>query len=343
MIPYYGLILWTGTLYGGIKHVRLKDKKKTFVCLAFLSTVLLQSLRAEYVGGDMVQYLRGYELSAQRGWLDPVFNFELIFRILIHTLAVFHVPRQGFIAIMSVLCQAPIFYFFYRRAKNPCLSILIYFTFGLFTFSFSGIRQMIAIGLFLLAVLQAEDEQWLKFTALILLAAMFHKSALIGIVVWPLSKIKVKNHIVHFLMLGAFIVEIFMAPAIIQVAATLFGSYNTIQFTGAYACFLLYALIWFISSLLIRCDAPWNLYINCMYLAAAIQCLGLYHMNIGRVGYYFAFFECLLIPESIEKSTRSKFLKMVFYGGCVAFCLLYFYKNTGWGYLGVSPYVPFWK
>ena len=59
MIPYYGLILWTGILYGGIKHVRLKDKKKTFVCLAFLSTVLLQSLRAEYVGGDMVQYLRG--------------------------------------------------------------------------------------------------------------------------------------------------------------------------------------------------------------------------------------------------------------------------------------------
>lgn len=51
---------------------------------------------------------------------------------------------------------------------------------------------MIAIGLFLLAVLQAEDEQWLKFTALILLAAMFHKSALIGIVVWPLSKSKSK-------------------------------------------------------------------------------------------------------------------------------------------------------
>ena len=141
MIPYYGLILWTGILYGGIKHVRLKDKKKTFVCLAFLSTVLLQSLRAEYVGGDMVQYLRGYTASARGGWLDPVFNFELIFRILIHTLAVFHVPRQGFIAIMSVLCQAPVFYFFYKRAKNPCLSILIYFTFGLFTFSFSGIRR----------------------------------------------------------------------------------------------------------------------------------------------------------------------------------------------------------
>lgn len=97
------------------------------------------------------------------------------------------------------------------------------------------------------------------------------------------------------------------------------------------------------SSLLIRCDAPWNLYINCMYLAAAIQCLGLYHMNIGRVGYYFAFFECLLIPEMIEKTTRSRELKLMLYVGCVAFCLLYFYKNTGWGYLGVSPYVPFWK
>ncbi len=75
-------------------------------------------------------------------------------------------------------------------------------------------------------------------------------------------------------MLGAFIVEIFIAPAIIQVAATLFGSYNMIQFTGAYACFLLYALIWFISSLLIRCDAPWNLYINCMYLVCGNPMLG---------------------------------------------------------------------
>ena len=80
-----------------------------------------------------------------------------------------------------------------------------------------------------------------------------------------------------------------------------------------------------------------------MYLAAAIQCLGLYHMNIGRVGYYFAFFECLLIPEMIEKTTRSRELKLMLYVGCVAFCLLYFYKNTGWGYLGVSPYVLFWK
>lgn len=65
----------------------------------------------------MVQYLRGYTASARGGWLDPVFNFELIFRILIHTLAVFHVPRQGFIAIMSVLCQAPVFYFFYKEQK----------------------------------------------------------------------------------------------------------------------------------------------------------------------------------------------------------------------------------
>ena len=73
MIPYYGLILWTGTLYGGIKHVRLKDKKEDFCLSGFLSTVLLQSLRAEYVGGDMVQYLRGYELSAQRGMVGSRF------------------------------------------------------------------------------------------------------------------------------------------------------------------------------------------------------------------------------------------------------------------------------
>lgn len=60
-------------------------------------------------------------------------------------------------------------------------------------------------------------------------------------------------------------------------------------------------------------------------------------------GVLLAFFECLLIPEMIEKTTRSRELKLMLYVGCVAFCLLYFYKNTGWGYLGVSPYVPFWK
>ena len=123
MIPYYGLILWTGILYGGIKHVRLKDKKKTFVCLAFLSTVLLQSLRAEYVGGDMVQYLRGYTASARGGWLDPVFNFELIFRILIHTLAVF---LFCLVYLLHFCCRSRIISFSMHDVKDILLDCMLF-------------------------------------------------------------------------------------------------------------------------------------------------------------------------------------------------------------------------
>ena len=42
MIPYYGLILWTGTLYGGIKHVRLKEKGLIFVGLDIIGDRLTE-------------------------------------------------------------------------------------------------------------------------------------------------------------------------------------------------------------------------------------------------------------------------------------------------------------
>lgn len=291
----------------------------------------------------MIQYLKGYTISAKRGWIEPVFNFELGFRLLIHLLGVMHVSRQGFIAIMSVLCQVPVFYFIYKRAKRPELSILIYFTFGLFTFSFSGIRQMIAMGISLFAVLALEENKKGRFIAWIFLAILFHKSSVLYILIYPLSRIRIRKIGSYLIMFAAFAIEVLVAPGVVFLATKLTGRDFVFQWTGAYKCFLLYVMIWFFSAILIPQNGVWSSYTNYMYVAAAIQCLGMYHMSIGRLGYFFAFFECLLIPEIIEKATHINSLKKILYAGCVLFCLLYYNINTGYGYLGVSPYVTYWQ
>ena len=342
MIPYYGLVLCMFILYGITRRIRLRDQNKAFVLLAFAATVLLQSVRARTVGSDLQEYLRVYGMLKRVPVGRHITTFEFGFETLLNILAKIGLSEQGVITVLAILCQFPVFWFLSKRAKDPALSVVIYLTFGLFTFSFSGIRQVLAIGIFLLAILRLDDDHPIQFVLMILFAALFHKTVLICLVAWPLSKVHIRTYTARFLMLGVFAAELLFGLPVIRFAVSLFGRYNTIEPTGAYLCFVMYAGIWLVSSIFLPDEAPWNGYVNYMYLAAVIQCLGAYHMSIGRLGYYFAFFETLLLPEAIERATDSVPLKTTLRIGLAAFCLLYFYTNTGWGYLDVSPYLPFW-
>lgn len=343
MLPYYGLILFVGVMYLLTRLLPEDKTSKVLVFSVFVATTLLQCLRAETVGCDIVTYLRGYEISFQQGWFDQISNWEKGFLFFLHLLSVLNVSNRGFIVITSIMCQAPVFYFIYKRAKRPELSILIYFAFGLFLFSFSGIRQMIAIGISLLAVLAFEEGRTTKSFILFIIAVLFHRTSIINFLIIPLSRVKVEGHGSHLLMLLALFLEIRLAPILVSIAEILKGNSINIQWTGAIGAILLYALIWLLSVTFIPQEGKWISYSNYMYLGVAIQCLGLYHMHIARLGYFFTFFECLLIPEMIDDSTSSELIKTLIYLGCIMFCLFYFHYGTAGGYLNVSPYIPFWK
>jgi len=342
VIAYYGLILIIGLLYLLIGRLNINDKRKKFIIISFIITAILQGLRSSEVGSDLKVYVYAFNISKNASWTTPLIGFEIGFRILLHLLSLLCSSEQMFIFCISAFCQAPIFYFIYRKSTSPFYSLLIYLTFGIFTFSFSGIRQTLAIGLFLIAVILADEQKWCEFFLLVVLASTIHKSALIGLVAYPLSKIRIKRN-GKLLLLGLFGAEMLFGGQIVEFAAKLYGYNFQPSQTGAYSLFIFYVIIWILCALFLEEEQPWILFGNLCMMAALCQGLGLFHLSITRIGYYFSICMCVLIPHIIDRATNSYRLKALLHIGLFVFCMFFFQKNTGNGYLDVCPYIPFWS
>jgi hypothetical protein len=64
MLIYYCLILWIGMV--SLFSINIKDKKKRnriVIILCCLGVLIIQALRASYVGVDVNAYLKGYQIA----------------------------------------------------------------------------------------------------------------------------------------------------------------------------------------------------------------------------------------------------------------------------------------
>ena len=82
--------------------------------------------------------------------------------------------------------------YFYKRSDNPGLSYILLFSFNIFQFCLSGLRQTFAIAFFMFALMTFEERKYIKSIILILIAGSFHLSAFI-LVVLPLLQLLFKN------------------------------------------------------------------------------------------------------------------------------------------------------
>lgn len=345
MTTYYALIAVIGLVRLLTTKIFInKDKgNRLFVLLSFLLTVLLQGLRSPTVGTDIQGYLVGYKLCGVSSWGAPVLNYEIGYRTFCKLLYSMGVPEQTFLFIVALICQGAVFLFILRHSKFPACSIVMYLTFGLFTFSFSGLRQMLSIAIVLFGFDNIKNRNFVGFLVFVLIASTFHTSAILLLLAYPLYFIKPAGNVLY-LMLGALIVELLFGQRLVALAGYLYGRTIETANTGAYAAFLMYLLVWVASNILIKARGDTAAFINYCYIAALIQGLGRYHGSVARAGYWFAFFVCLLVPQVIASVTsrnwKMRFAMTTVLIGC---CLVYFNINTGGGYLNVSPYVPFWE
>lgn len=346
MGPYYGLIISVGFLrlmtIGAIKN--RKNRDDIFVVAVCILTILLQSFRKNTVGIDLGMYIPGYELSGQLPWFSPVFNFEIGYRVFCKVLYMIGVSQQLFLGIVATICQSSVFMFIRKHSKFPAISIVIYLTFGLFTFSFSGLRQMIAFSIALFSYDFVEKKEWIPFCVIIGVASLFHTSVLVFLIVYPLYYWKFPKNTVIF-MFPVFIFEILFGNKVVALMVTIYKQTDyQAENTGAYEAFLMYSLVWIAAELFMKYTNEYNAYRNYLLIGALVQGLGLYHSSVARVGYYFMFFICLVLPQTIADICKDDWkLRFCITSALVVCCFIFFNINTGSGYLNVSPYIPFWE
>jgi hypothetical protein len=171
-------------------------KKILYLAVTFGYMWFLATFR-EGIGYDYQSYIDIFEQVRTGGQsLGSVFSnlinggIEPGFYLLNRFLSLFVTSSVVMYGVYSFLMLAPVAYFIYRYSKDVWLSTWIYVTVTFFYTIMNFVRQGMAVSIILLGYKFLREKKTIPFLLIVLLATMFHKTALIMIPVYFLCHLK---------------------------------------------------------------------------------------------------------------------------------------------------------
>lgn len=197
--------------------IREKDGGKYSFYFLALYCIVLASLRYK-IGGDTLVYMRSYaELPSLRDLLENGFSnlkFEPLWQLLCALLKL--VTKNYFLlqVVQSIFVNAVVFWFIYKFSTSKFTTVLIYFVFCYWNYSFEILRASFALAIFLLGFRYYLRRSYFKYYCVVIICFFFHYSSIIFFIL-PLFRnftLSRKNFLIFF-----FIVIIFLiSPNIIK-------------------------------------------------------------------------------------------------------------------------------
>lgn len=165
--------------------------------LTFIILFLFSALRFD-VGYDYEVYYRIISKS-KFDYITSIDNMEFFNRKIIYLVQFFNAPELYFIITSFII----IFLFWYtikKESKIFMISILIFASMPVFyTASFGEIRQYVATSIIFFGFKYIKENKLLKYCGIVLIAVLFHTSAVIGIFIYFLKFLKLKR--IHYIIL----------------------------------------------------------------------------------------------------------------------------------------------
>ncbi len=312
---------------------RRKALNTLYLVAVFAILALLAALRLE-VGNDYGTYVVTCHEIFQKGYVVTEPGFNLVVRIL-YTLS----GKEDYLLMFGVFGAAIVAIFLkvlYDQSDSFAWGFFVFMTMGFYYRSFNTVRYYfaLAIATFALRYLTDIDVQgMIKFFALILFAATFHKSVLVVVPMYFIARINWKRWaLIPLAAVSA--VAALLHNQILDLALKLYPSYrNTVYIEEVHTITENAAPIFgclFVLGLCLVCynDAVRDQVDNRMYFNMNIMALALYVSCfwlplITRFAYYLTTAQILLLPNLIcriqDKTKKKRVIAAV-----VVFCILYF-------------------
>ena len=361
MIPYYILLLMplAYSIYskkGIISIANDYRTRRTYITIGIffgIFTIMLM-LRSNTCGVDMprYEYFFNNDINLSFREIIHMYNLEVGFHIFNKLITLVSENFQFYTAIVALVCMIPIWILYAKNTELPYLSIAVFMTVAPFSLFFSGIRQSLAISIVPLAYHFIKNRKFIPFIFSVIFASLFHQSAIIMILMYPVYWVKFTKRWLWFVS-PAIAIILFFNSRIYALIAPLMGEryferYGEVSSTGAYAIVLLLFIFVIYASLIMdneKIDEDVQGLRNLLFLSTALQCFAPVNTIAMRMNYY----SLILVPIMISKiPTRAKAqYRQTAYASyiimCVFFVVYYFYSaTTGADIMQIYPYIPFW-
>lgn len=301
-------------LFSVIVIALLGRKSKIGHKIAFLLLALFSAIRYEY-GNDYLSYLKKFQYI-KMGYESP-FDNEILYTLLNRMMPSFYL----LIAVTSIFY----IYQIYKLLENNLKIKQIWL--GLFIFlinpylylmNLSAIRQCIAMCFFIIAVSFAHRKELKKYVLFIVIAALFHKSAILLLPVYVLmSEKSVKKR--HVLLIVAAIMLGLSFSGIHDVVELVLSFFNDVNYmyymqdaatnslratilSGIYLIYILFNLP--------KLKGKYVIY-GKLYLISTILAVLAYRLSMfTRIQMYFDIFSVVILPYLFCENFRNGKIKI---------------------------------
>lgn len=168
-----------------------RQKKIYIVLMAALHTFVC-GWRYMYLTGDLRKYAWDYYTITDFGWFSAdVFNEGRNFGFFWLQKLFSHLTNgdfQIFLIFIAIVIEIAVAVIIYRYSPAPWLSYLLWDCFGFYIFGFGAIKQALAMGLIMLALMGIMEEKPRRFLFWTLLAGCVHAPALAFLPAYWLAK-----------------------------------------------------------------------------------------------------------------------------------------------------------
>ena len=317
MIVYISVLLYWMFTWLILKNIFSfkKEREFLFLIIAASSLIIIMSLRDISVGIDLKNYFYEFQNSLYF-WNNKIRGHEIGYTLINLLFKQLNLSFQAFLTFVSIFIVSTIALIYRLYSKNIFLSFYLYVSIGLFQLSMSGLRQIMAISITIIAFIMLLRRKRILFVMLIVLATYFHMSAIIFLPVLLLEKFKLtqkKAMIIYFsflaisLLMASF--DFFIGILYNQIANTKYSIYVGLNSTEWYE-----GSIWELNNTffsLIYWPKAKNYYsqnysdsfsifflLSCVGFSLTILALRI--ALVERLGSYFIFYNTLLIPNTLE-------------------------------------------
>lgn len=333
--------------------------RKSKIFWLSLPLFLLGILRGDTVGGDLYYYITYFDDFCKLHSLLDVSSVSShepgyqLYTYLISRLSSSHFAFFFFTYVLSLI--GPV-YLIAKYSKMPLFSFFLYFSLGFYTNTFNNVRQSIAISICFLAYDFLFQRKFYRYAGMILLATMFHYSAIITLILYPLvgSRVTLKKIILYLSTgVGLYVLaSVSILSFFINLLAFKYGDMDlaVTSESAGFGMMALYALV-LIGELILyksRCNSTqenaeiMSYFIQIQLLALLCQMFAPLFASMVRMTYYF--FIPIIIAIPYMAYAYKPFRKIILML-CTVLALLYvgmvyrYNKETNNNSQGVIPYV----
>lgn len=202
----FSLTIFCILLLFAFKGKPYRKAANIFIILISISLVLCSGLRHESIGNDTVNYLNMFEDIKLESWKDLTSDFfskyfsptnnqdkDPGYSIFIKITQIFTSNSRAYLFIIAIIFFISLGKFLKEHTES-LQELLFSYVFYINLFNEyvpnSAIRQTLAISIIFFAYTNLQKKRYLLFFVYVILASFFHKSALICLLVLPMTYLK---------------------------------------------------------------------------------------------------------------------------------------------------------